>query len=369
MEKRYIIALTTEQLDVSVQQEVCASRTSSTLPPPLGQVVIPRLAKHVAEKYPDFQVICGSSSADLAKQKTLVEKAEIIFMLDAPAIILAHVIPFAPNLRWIHSFFAGVDGICSQLKQLRSIDEPGMSMTQNNLLVTNAKGVFSSSLKEYVIAAILYFAKQVPRLEKNKQDKKWERFIMGEIKGLTVGFVGYGDIAREIALACKFFGMRCIATRKDPSKKGGHLDALYGADTEEQLEVYKQADFVVCSLPGTPHTENNVSTEQFAAMKDSGVFISIGRGSVVDEAALLDALKSGKIAGAALDVFRMEPLPPDSPFWEAPNVLLSSHNADLCENYSVDAAIRVFDENMDRYLAGATTNADMATPIDLEKGY
>lgn len=80
-------------------------------------------------------------------------------------------------------------------------------------------------------------------------------------------------------------------------------------------------------------------------------------------------MKSGQIAGAALDVFRTEPLPPDSPIWEAPNVLLSSHNADLCENYSVDAAIRIFDENMEKYLAGAKTNEDMVTPIDLEKGY
>lgn len=130
-------------------------------------------------------------------------QAEILFLVDAPPTLLADVISLAPRLRWIHSYLAGVDGLCLQLRQIPSASDPSTPMSKSGLIVTNAKGVFSSSLKEYTIAAIMHFAKQVPRLQRNKQERKWERFIMGEIKGLTVGFVGYGDIAREIASACK----------------------------------------------------------------------------------------------------------------------------------------------------------------------
>lgn len=118
-------------------------------------------------------------------------------MIDAPPSLLSHLLPMAKNIKWIHSYLAGVDGLCNELRGLyRQVPIPP------TLLVTNNKGVFSSSLKEYTIAAIMHFAKQINRLQLNKQNKKWERFIMGEIKGKTAGFIGYGDIAKDIANAC-----------------------------------------------------------------------------------------------------------------------------------------------------------------------
>ena len=123
--------------------------------------------------------------------------------MDAPSSLLAEVIPLAPNLKWIHSYLAGVEGLCAELRRLRLPSNPSVSLSESGILVTNARGVFSSSLKEYTMAAILHFAKQIPRLQANKQNRRWERFVMGEVKGQTVGFIGYGDIAKEIASACR----------------------------------------------------------------------------------------------------------------------------------------------------------------------
>ncbi|KAL8272049.1 hypothetical protein Esti_003984 [Eimeria stiedai] len=365
MEKRYILALTSEPVDLGSPRhtENQSSSGASAEVPSICQSVLPRVATRFASVFPQFEFICCSSEADLERQKSLVEKAEVIFMLDAPSDLFGFSLPLVPGLRWIHSYMAGVDGLCRQLRCYPEFVEA------RNLLLTNGKGVFSSSLKEYAIAVILHFAKHIPRLQTNKANKKWERFLMGEIRGRTVGFVGYGDIAKEIASACKFFGMRCIALRRSGSKKEELLEAVYLAGEEEQLEVYRQADFVVCSLPATPETQNCISTRQFAAMKRNGVFISIGRGCVVDETALVHALKSGQIAGAALDVFQTEPLPVNSPLWEAPNLLVSSHNADWCEEHSAEASTQVFEQNMRKLLAGVKSNQDMATPVDCMRGY
>lgn len=286
-------------------------------------------------------------------------------MIDAPPSLLSHLLPMAKNIKWIHSYLAGVDGLCNELRGLyRQVPIPP------TLLVTNNKGVFSSSLKEYTIAAIMHFAKQINRLQLNKQNKKWERFIMGEIKGKTAGFIGYGDIAKDIANACNALGMRCVALRRDGRKKCDLLEKVFGySGGKEDLEVYRQSDFVVCTLPATAETKQCISYSQFNAMKKNAVFISIGRGSVVDEEALLHALHSGQIAGAALDVFNKEPLPVDSPLWSSPNLLLSSHNADFCDNFNAAATLRVFNANMIKYLRGASSNADMETPVDCNRGY
>ncbi|KAL8439623.1 hypothetical protein Efla_004531 [Eimeria flavescens] len=368
MAKKYVVALTSEKVDFALLQSALVGDSAAS-PPPICHVVLPRVVSHFKRHFPEIQFISGSSLAEFESQHEHLSEAEILFFLDSPPSLLADIIPLMPKLRWIHSYFAGIDGICSQLSVIDSPADGGKLLERSDLLVTNAKGVFSSSLKEYVMAAIFHFAKQIPTLQKNKEEKKYDRFIMGEIRGSTVGFVGYGDIAREIASACKVFGMRCIALRKDGSKKDELLDAVFSAGDSGELEVYRQADFVVCSLPGTPQTRNSVSSAQFAAMKKKGVFISIGRGCVVDETALLEALTSGGIAGAALDVFQEEPLPVSSPLWGAPNLLLSAHNADWTENYSSDMTIRVFRANMEKFIRGAKTNAEMYTPVDCKRGY
>merc|ERR1711871_1490851 len=220
--------------------------------------------------------------------------------------LLTDIWPLCPKLKWVHSLAAGVETLVPQMVKL-----PG----GNDIPLTNAKGAYSRVLAEYTLAAMLHFNKQVPRLQDNKRSRTWEKFTMSELHGKTVGFVGFGDIAQTHVPYCKAFGMRVLALRQSKNANGNDLaDKVYytglGAPPEgdQKLDLFKEADYVVCSLPGGDATKYFCGRAEFAAMKPSAVFISIGRGTCVDEAALVDALKEGSIAGAALDVFEKEPL-------------------------------------------------------------
>ena len=233
--------------------------------------------------------------------------------------------------------------------------------------LTNAKGAFSRSLAEYSLAAMLHFNKQVPRLQANRAGKVWEKFIMNELHGQTVGFVGFGDIAQATARLCKALGMRVVALRNSRGlDDAGLADAVYYTCDGQKLDVFREADHVICSLPGGADTLKFCGCEEFAAMKPSGVFISIGRGTCVDEGALAAALQEGRVAAAALDVFAVEPLPPQSPLWSLENVLLSSHNADLTADY-IGATWSVFLERLAEYQAPGW--AGFAAEVDKAKGY
>eukprot|EP00070_Physeter_catodon_P036451 XP_028343345.1 uncharacterized protein LOC112062782 [Physeter catodon] len=166
--------------------------------------------------------------------------------------------------------------------------------------------------------------------------------------------------------------MECTALRSSrPASRDDRiiLDHMWTQNCSDRLEFYRSADVIVCSLPATPETENSVGAAEFAAMKKSSIFISIGRGSVVDERALLQAVQTQRIAGAALDVFQEEPLPADSPLWKEERILISSHCCDCVEDHSAARTIDVFDENLRRFLAGARKNSDMFTPVDVHRGY
>ena len=149
---------------------------------------------------------------------------------------------------------------------------------------------------------------------KNQEAKRWDPFVMDVVAGKTVGFVGYGHIAQQTAVLCKALGMRIIACRRS----SGGEDVVVPSQTyapADRLKLFAEADYVVCSLPGTAATQDFCGAAEFGAMKSSGVFVSLGRGAAVDEDALVDVLQKGQIRGAALDVFKEEPLPASSPLW------------------------------------------------------
>eukprot|EP00438_Fugacium_kawagutii_P023703 Skav227686 [mRNA] locus=scaffold2108:167381:168196:- [translate_table: standard] len=182
---------------------------------------------------------------------------------------------------------------------------------------------------------MMYFNKQITRLQANRVSRTWEKFIMNELHGMTCGFIGFSDIAQHTARLCRALGMRVVAWRKQKGPSDDLADLMtYASDgPKAKEEIFKQSDFVICSLPGGDATYHACGAADFAVMKPTGVFISLGRGSCVDEAALVDALKNKKIQGAALDVFEKEPLSPESPLWEMENLLVSSHNAALTPAY------------------------------------
>jgi len=265
-----------------------------------------------------------TSAGDIGEVQVLVLA---VFAGGNPAVIGELWPQVKANLKWIHSLAAGVDTLVPVLKTL-----PGGSQVP----LTNAKGAFSRSLAEYSIAAMMHFNKQIPRLQANRLGRTWDKFIMNELHGMTCGFIGFGDIAQHTARLCRAFGMRVMAWRNRKNLPGNDLADIvtYASDgPSAKEEVFKQSDFVICSLPGGEATYHACGAADFAVMKQSAVFISLGRGSCVDEAALVEVLKSKKIAGAALDVFEKEPLSTDSPLWDMENLLLSPHNADLTPMY------------------------------------
>jgi phosphoglycerate dehydrogenase-like enzyme len=193
-----------------------------------------------------------------------------------------------------------------------------------------AKGQFSSSLAEYVMMACSYFAKDLPLLMKNKRERRWDDYEIEELRGKTMGIVGYGDIGRAVAKMASVYGMRIVALRRHPflSRQDLLCDVVYGRDKESLHQLMSESDYIVCSAPSTVETRGMVSAEAFEHVKEGSVFINLGRGPVVDEAALIRSLESGRLKGAALDVFSQEPLPPDNRLWDLENVLISPHNMD-----------------------------------------
>ena len=257
---------------------------------------------------------------------------------------------------WVHSLMAGVDKLIPLVKEL-----------SRSVPMTNAKGAFSSSLAEYILASILYFNKQIPRLEQNRKSVTWEKFTMQTVRGKTVGFLGYGNIAKTVVPLCRGLGIDVCAVKRVVS--GSDVEELnaqvWSSGNPEGVRTFlSKCDYVVCSLPSTSETKHFCDAIFFGLMKKSSVFISVGRGDVVDESALAAALSMGTIHGAALDVFETEPLPSDSPLWGFANCLISSHNADWIETYFEDS-VDIFFANLERFLG----NKPLKNIVDRDSGY
>src|SRR5436305_411152 len=266
--------------------------------------------------------------------------ADILFHWSGTPSLLRDMFLISPHLRWVHSRAAGLDG--TFFPELISSD----------VIVTNGSGVFSPSLGEFVLAAILYFAKDFRRMLRNQMAARWEQFDVLPITGQTVGIVGYGDIGRAVATRVRAMGMRVLAV-----KRSGPL--LYNVDPlvsrifkpDALGEMLPQCDYVVAAAPLTPETRGMIGDAAFEAMKPEAVVINVGRGPVIDEAAMVRALSKGRIKGAALDVFDNEPLPEGHPFYRLPNVLLSPHCADHTPDW-MDRAMQFFIDQFERFRKG-----------------
>jgi phosphoglycerate dehydrogenase-like enzyme len=229
----------------------------------------------------------------------------------------------AERVRWIHSGSAGVEHILNSQKEVVNHPSP----------MTNAKGAFSDSLGEWAIFASMWFSKKVHAMRKSQAAGEWMRDTVGMLKGKTMSVVGYGDIGKACAIRAKAMGMRVVALRRDPRKSEGDVFVDEMLPLTELRRAMEQGDFIVLALPHTPSTEKMIDSAAIGAMKPSGVLINVGRGAVVDEDALVDALTEGRIGGAGLDVTAVEPLPTGHPFYSLENVLMSFHCADLTDDY------------------------------------
>lgn len=239
------------------------------------------------------------------------------------------------RLRWVHSRWAGLDGLLFP------------ELVNSDVVLTNGKGVFSPSLGEFALTAILYFAKDVARMRRNQSSRTWAPFDVEMIAGKVLGIVGYGDIGRAVATRAHAMGMRILAAKRHrPTTIDPLIERYYG--TDELRDMLSGCDYIVIAAPLTEETRHMISEAEFAAMKPQAIVMNVGRGAVIDEEAMVRALREKRIRGAGLDVFEREPLPKHSALYEMDNVLLSPHCADHILGWTEDA-MRFFLEQHARF--------------------
>jgi phosphoglycerate dehydrogenase-like enzyme len=245
----------------------------------------------------------------------------------------------AEKLRWIHIGYAGVDMILYP------------EIVNSDIIVTCSKGIHHFHMTEFLFGMILTLTRKFSKIYENQKRKFWDKRVAREfelLNGKTMGILGLGNIGRQIAKVSKSFGMYVIGMKRTMSS----VENVDEVVTRENLEhLLRNSDFIVAVLPLTEETYHLIGEKEFNAMERKPYFFNIGRGAVVDEKALINALKEGKIRGAGLDVFEEEPLPQDSPLWEMENVLITPHIAGLFPGYWEEPT-NLFIENFKRYING-----------------
>jgi phosphoglycerate dehydrogenase-like enzyme len=290
--------------------------------------------------------------ADPAYLAEAAPEADVIFNAVFGGELLRQAFPLARRVRWVHNISAGVESALFP------------ELIESSVPLTNGRGVFGRILGEWAVAAMLFYAKSLRRLVKQQEEGVWEQFDIEELHGKTLGIIGYGEIGRSAAERAKPFGMRITAIRRRPALSGSDplLDRIYPADRLPDL--LREADYVLIAAPNTPETRGMIGPPELAIMKPTAVLINVGRGPLIEEAALIDTLQHGRIRGAALDVFDEEPLPAGHPFYGLKNVLLSPHSADHFSGW-IESAARMFVRNFHHFVKGEP----LENVVDKRAGY
>ena len=266
-------------------------------------------------------------------------RADAIVNCINPGLPLEQVWNLAPNVKWVHSMSAGIEGILFP------------ALVESPVPLTNGRGVFARSLGEFALASMLFFAKRMREMVANQAAGKWVDLTIEEIHGKTVGVVGFGELGRAGAVRAHALGAKVHALRRRPELNATDPIVEKSFTMDQRLEMLAGCDFVLCSAPLTPQTRGLIGEAELRAMKKTAVIINIGRGPVIVEAALVKALQEGWIRGAALDVFDVEPLPEGHAFYGLENVLLSPHCADHTPTWT-EEAMEFFLQNFKRFHAG-----------------
>ena len=285
-------------------------------------------------------VFCVSNADELSAH---LHDAEVLCAYNVPA----RWRELAPRLRWLQYPGAGVD----------ALRPTGLLAADSGLIITTATGIHSTTISEYVFGSMLMFNWNWPQMVRLQDGHVWARsaswYNLGgrELANQTLGIVSLGHIGRRIAQLGRAFGMRVIGMRRSTSggEKDPDVDQVFSAS--QLHELLAMSDYVVIAVPLTPQTEKLIGEAELRAMRSSAYLVNIARGRVIDEQALIRALREGWIAGAGLDVAEEEPLPPESPLYSMPNVILTPHISGASVHYDERLAA-LFAENLRRYRAG-----------------
>ena len=311
----------------------------------------PQFSDRLRKEFPQLDVVHLNDDDQIEKQ---ISDAEIVVSWT----LRPNQFTAANKLRWIHSPAAAVHQLMFP------------ELIESEVILTNGSEVHGATVAEHAIALIFALAKKLPlamRCQEQRvwgQNQVWEsRPQPREVAGATLGLIGLGSIGTEVAKRASAIGMRVIAVRnRVEAEKPDNVEQVYASS---QIDLMlSQSDYVVIAAPLTSSTAGMINAERLASMKPDGYLINVSRGQLVDESALAEALHSGKIAGAALDVFEKEPLPPESPLWDLPNLLITPHIAGFSEKLW-DKHYAFFTENLRRYL----NHQPLIATVDKDKGY
>jgi phosphoglycerate dehydrogenase-like enzyme len=286
---------------------------------------------HVRKRFPDVNVDMVDHHS---KVDPYIGSADVLVTFGP--MMADHVFAKAKNLKWVQALGTGIDGFT---------DQPSF---RKDWLLTNMHGFHGGPVSEAALAGMLALSRDLPRSLRSQARRKWDRFPVKLLKDKTVGIFGVGAIAAELAPRCKALGMSVLGISSAKRQVAG-FDAMFHRD--ELAQAVRALDYLVLLTPYTPQTKNIVNADVFAAMKPTAYLVNLARGGVVDEAALVAALKSKRLAGAALDVFATEPLPEDSPLWDMDNVVITTHQGGFFDDYPKHA-LPVIEENLRKFLAG-----------------
>jgi phosphoglycerate dehydrogenase-like enzyme len=307
--------------------------------------------QRLSQEFPQLRITQRDSYEGIEED---LREAEILFTIS----LRPEQFAAAPNLRWIHAPSAAVHQLLFA------------GLVNSDVLLTNSREVHGPVVAEHVMALIFALAKKIPQAAVLQQKHIWGQEAIWnqgarprEIAGATLGLIGLGSIGRRVAQMASAMAMRVIAVREHVEKGSPEgVEAVFAPSALE--EMLKQSDYVVLAAPLITATQGLINADRLAVMKPGACLINVGRGPQVDEAALVEALRSRRIAGAALDVFDREPLPADSPLWNMENLLITPHTAGLTDKLW-HRHYELFSDNLRRYLA----RQPLRFVVDKQKGY
>jgi phosphoglycerate dehydrogenase-like enzyme len=303
---------------------------------------------------PGLERLASEASVRLAETPSELERAipdaEILLVTDFRGGGVEHAWPLARRLRWVHATMAGVDALLFP------------AFAKSDIVLTNARGIFDRTIAEYVLGWIIALAKDFRGTLDLQRERRFVHRETDRIEGKRVLVVGAGAIGAEVARMTHALSMKTIGVARSARAPGAHFDAIHGF--ESLGELLTEADYVVIAAPLTDETRGMIDEAALAAMKPSAALINVGRGAVVHTPALVRALAERRIAHAVLDVFEEEPLPPEHPLWDLPNVVISAHMAGDFHGWR-RALIDQFIENFERFRRGAP----LFNQVDKERGY
>jgi phosphoglycerate dehydrogenase-like enzyme len=287
--------------------------------------------KYLRPRHPELAITTVSTRDEALK---LAPTADIL-MAFGPQ-VKKDFFQHTPKLKWVFSLGTGTDGIT---------DSPYLG---KDVVVTAVRGIHGAPISEMAFLHMLAFARDFRRIERQREARRWERYPGTLLDGKTVGILGVGAIAEGLAPRCKAFGMRVVGISRT-RRPVAAFDKIY--TRAELAQAAAELDYFILLLPLEADTRNIVNDRVLAAMKPTSFLINLARGGVLDEQALVRALNENKLAGAALDALATEPLPPDSPLWSMPNVIITPHLGGYYDNYPRDAAMQ-FEQSLAHFLAG-----------------